>query len=166
MKWLEQIWGTGDMLSVLQMAIRAIVVFLIAWVLIRISGRRSFGFGAPLDNIITILLGALLSRGLVGASPFLPIVGAWLLIVLLNRFIAFATVRSERFNRLVNGKKIVLYREGHFMQGNMGRAMVSEEDIRQGVRKIALLDNLDQVDTVYLERDGQISVIKKSQTNN
>lgn len=53
---LEDLWGSGESLNVLQMSCRGVATFLIALLLIRISGRRSFGIRSPLDNIIVILL--------------------------------------------------------------------------------------------------------------
>src|ERR1700730_6298922 len=43
MALIRELFGEGRNLSVLQMGMRGILVFLIALVLIRISGRRSFG---------------------------------------------------------------------------------------------------------------------------
>jgi len=56
------------------MAARSVVVFVITLLLLRISGRRSFGLRTPLDNIISIILAAVLSRAIVGASPFFSMV--------------------------------------------------------------------------------------------
>jgi uncharacterized membrane protein YcaP (DUF421 family) len=163
MEVFEQIWGNGSSLTIWQMSLRAIVAFPTAWILIRISGRRSFGFRTPLDNVIVILLGAMLARGVVGASSFVSVTFACLSIVLLHRIVAYMIARSEKFGKFINGKKIVLYKEGQFLRTNMRRALVCEEDIRQGVREMALSNDMESVDTVYLERDGQISVIKKQQ---
>lgn len=157
----EQIWGTGHELTMLQMVVRAISIFPIAWVLIRISGRRSFGFGAPLDNVIVILLGALLSRAIVGASPFFPVIGACLAIVVLHRIATLLAIRYHWVSNLINGKKILLYKNRRFFRANMHRALISEEDILQEVRQLAQLESLEEVEAVYMERDGEISIIKK-----
>jgi uncharacterized membrane protein YcaP (DUF421 family) len=43
------LFGEGRELNALQMAVRAMVVFFCCLVLIRISGRRSFGQRSPFD---------------------------------------------------------------------------------------------------------------------
>jgi hypothetical protein len=77
METLIALFGEGKDLDSLQMAARATVVFFGALILIRISGRRSFGQRSPFDYVVAILLGATLSRVIVGAGPrFEPIVCA------------------------------------------------------------------------------------------
>src|SRR5881398_2717627 len=99
MELLKEIFGEGKDLNVIQMSSRGIVVFIIAFLLIRISGRRSFGIRTPLDNIITISLGAILNRAIVGASAFLPVIVCCLVIVLMHRLFGWLIVRHKAFGR-------------------------------------------------------------------
>ena len=161
MEFIKQIFGEGKNLDVLQMSCRAIVVFIIALLLIRISGRRSFGVRTALDNIIAISLGAILSRAVVGASDFVPVVAACFVIVLIHRLFGWFIANSKLFGRVMEGDKILLYADGEFIPPNLKKALVCREDIMQGVRKSALTEDLDQIDKVYIERNGEISAIKK-----
>ena len=161
MNLLIKIFGQGKDLDIHQMVCRALLVFLLALVLIRISGRRSFGIRSPLDNIILILLGATLSRAIVGASPFVPVIIACFSIVLLHRLLGYFISRSQYMGHLIEGRKILLFSDGKFINNNMRQALVCEEDIMQGVRKSALTTNMDKIDKVYMERNGEISAIKK-----
>jgi uncharacterized membrane protein YcaP (DUF421 family) len=156
-----ELFGEDKNLTVSQMACRGIVVFLIALLLIRISGRRSFGIRTPLDNIILILLGATLSRAIVGASPFIPVVITCFVIVLLHRLFGYVISRSKKMGRIVEGDKILLFSGGQFINENLHRALVCKEDIMLGVRKSALTDNMDKIERVYMERNGEISAIMK-----
>ena len=99
------VFGEGKDLSTLQMAMRAIVVFIACLALIRISGRRSFGNRSPFDYVVAILLGATLSRVIVGASPAVGTMVASLTIVVLHRALAWACVRSSALERLVAGRE-------------------------------------------------------------
>ena len=162
MHTLVEIFGQGKDLTALQMSCRGVIVFLIALLLIRVSGRRSFGLNMPLDNIITISLGAVLSRAIVGASAFVPVIVACFVIVLLHRFFAWLIVKSPGFSRVVQGEKILLFENGQFIEGNMEKALVCKEDVMQGVRKSALTEDIAKIDKVYIERNGEISAIKKA----
>jgi uncharacterized membrane protein YcaP (DUF421 family) len=154
-------FGEGKDLNCLQMCSRSIVVFLFTLILIRISGRRSFGIRTPLDNIIVILLGTVLGRAIVGASAFMPVIAASLLIVLIHRAFSWLIVHSRSFADIVEGKKIVLFENGKFIKENMDKALVHEEDIMQGVRKSALTNDLDTIKEIYIERNGEISAVKR-----
>ncbi len=161
MNIIHEIFGEGRDLTVLQMSCRSVVVFFIAFLLLRISGRRSFGLRTPLDNIITITLGAVLSRAIVGVSPFLPIIISGLVIALLHRAFAWLLMRSNAFAKFAEGDKIQLYANGKFDKHHMKRALVREEDIMRGVRRNALTDDLNKIDRIYMEKNGEISVVKK-----
>jgi uncharacterized membrane protein YcaP (DUF421 family) len=158
---IEDLLGTGRSLNVLQMGLRGMAVFVIALVLFRISGRRSFGIGSPLDNIIIILLGAILSRAVVGASPFIPVVATCTIIVLLHRFISWLKAKSISFSKFVEGEKIIVFKDGHFIQSNMNRVQLNKEDVMQEVRKKALTDNLCNIKEIFIERSGHIGIVKK-----
>jgi uncharacterized membrane protein YcaP (DUF421 family) len=161
MELLKEIFGEGKDLNVLQMSCRGIVVFIIALALIRLSGRRSFGIRTPLDNIISISLGAILSRAIVGASAFLPIIVCCFVIVILHRTFGWLVVNNKAFGRFIEGDKILLYKDGRFIKENMERGLLCEEDTMQGIRKSALTEDMSIIDKVYMERNGEISSIKK-----
>jgi uncharacterized membrane protein YcaP (DUF421 family) len=161
MEWIETIFGSDDHLSVGQMCSRGVVVFFLSLILIRIAGRRSFGVRTALDNIVAITLGALLSRAILGVSPFFPVVATSLVIVLLRRLCGRFTAGSKVFSKLAEGEKVVLYKDDQFCRDQMRRAMLSEEDVRQGIRESALCDSLENIKFVFMERNGRISVVLK-----
>ncbi|MEO6520590.1 MAG: YetF domain-containing protein [Mucilaginibacter sp.] len=136
-------------------------MFFIALILIRISGRRSFGVRTPLDNIITISLGAVMSRAIVGASDFVSVVVCCLVIVLMHRLFGWLIAHSKAFGKFIEGDRMVLFEQGKFQEATMKKALVCREDIMQGVRKSALTEDMTKIDKVYMERNGEISSIKK-----
>lgn len=156
-----KIFGEGKDLTAWQMSCRGIVVFIIALLLIRISGRRSFGIRAPLDNIIIILLGAVLSRAVVGASPFVPVVVSCFVIVVFHRGVGWLIANSKVVGKLVESDKIMLYQDGKYIPKHLRRVQLTEEDVMQGVRKSALTEDLKKIEHIYIERNGEISAIKK-----
>lgn len=166
MEIFTTIYGEGKNLDLIQMVCRGVTIFFIALILIRISGRRSFGLRTPLDNVISILLGAVLSRAVVGASPLIPVTATCLTIVILHRLFGWLVTKYHKnFGRWLEGRIIMLYEHNGFKKDNMRRAMVSEEDIMQGVRKSALTDDMSEIEKVYMERNGEISAIKRKRKN-
>lgn len=161
MELILKIFGEGEHLDTLQMSSRGIVMFLIALILIRISGRRSFGVRSPLDNIIVISLGAIMSRAVVGASPYIPVMVCCFVIVLLHRLTGWLIASSKAFGRFIEGEKILLFEDGVFKKENMKKALVCQEDLMQGVRKSAMTEDMEEIAKVFMERNGEISPIKR-----
>ncbi|MES2703205.1 MAG: YetF domain-containing protein [Bacteroidota bacterium] len=160
MNTLVTIFGEGEDLNTLNMCCRAVVVFILALLMIRISGRRSFGIGTAVDNIIVVLFGAVLSRAVTGTSPFIPTVAASLVIVILHRLMAWRIVHSARLGKLVEGNKILLFENGKMITDNMKRGLVCEEDIMQAIRETTGSEQIDGISKIYIERNGEISVVK------
>jgi uncharacterized membrane protein YcaP (DUF421 family) len=161
MNILETIFGEGKDLNVLQMCSRAFVVFFIALVLIRLSGRRTFGKHSAFDNTLAIILGAILSRAVVGASPFVPTVACSLMLVLMHRLLAWLSVKNDAFSKLLKGDTIPLYKDGKLHGDNLARSLVSEKDVMSDVRLKGNTKSLADVDEINMETSGEISVIKK-----
>ncbi|WP_233830354.1 DUF421 domain-containing protein [Paraburkholderia sp. ZP32-5] len=155
------LFGEGRNLDPLQMGLRAIVVFVIALALIRVSGRRSFGQRSPFDLVVVILLGATLSRAIVGASPFIATVVASFLIVACHRMLAWACMRSRRFERLVGGVEREVFSNGVFNAREMHAALMTRTDIEETVRQKTGSRSMDNVAAAILERNGEVSVIRK-----
>lgn len=160
--FFTRVFGIGKDLTAPQMCSRGVVVFLLALVLIRLSGRRSFGLRSPLDNIISILMGAILSRAVVGASSFLPIVVTCFMLALMHRAFSWLASRNTAFGNFTEGKKILLFEQGEFIEEHLKRVQLCREDVMQGVRKAALTEDMSQIEKVYIERNGEISAIRKA----
>lgn len=157
---LSEIFGEGKNLSTLQTCARAIAIFLVTLALIRISGRRSFGMRSAYDNIIVILLGAILGRTVVGASEFFPTVSAAFVIVLMHRSFAWLAMSNKRFGHIIKGKKIILYENGSFHEKNMKRALLTEKEFYASLRKTTNLDSLETIKCAYMETNGEVSFVK------
>ncbi|SKA09694.1 DUF421 domain-containing protein [Sediminibacterium ginsengisoli] len=155
------LFGEGKDLNTLQMGCRAAVSFFVALLLIRMAGQRTFGKGSAFDNVVIIMLGAILSRAVVGVSPVLPVVTACLIITLIHRLLAWLSMYSEWIGAIVKGKAYCLYKNGRRQKGNMKKQLISPKDMLESVRLQTGKDSLDEVDAIHLERNGQISVITK-----
>jgi uncharacterized membrane protein YcaP (DUF421 family) len=154
------IFGSGKDLNVLNMVCRSFVVAVICLLLLRFSGRRSFALGTPMDNVLAILLGAILSRAVTGASPFLPTIAAAATIATFHRVIAMITLYSTAFGKLVKGDPIIIFSDGKLYEKNMRRCRITMHDLMSGIRQSSL-QSLDEVEKIYVERNGRFSVIKK-----
>lgn len=155
------LFGSGSDLTEIQMALRAAVIFLVALFMLRVAGRRSFGQRTAFDICVGVLLGAVLSRAVVGASPFLPTVCAGAMIVLLHRVLAMASMRWEAFDSLINGRPRVLVNDGIKDQTQISAALITERELAEAIRKETGQSDVAGVKRVVLEQSGEISVDAK-----
>ena len=161
MQIIYELFGQGQNLNALQMSLRAIVIFFIALTLIRYTGMRAFGIETAFDTCIIIMLGAVLTRAIVGASPFIPTVAASVALVTVHKIIATISVNNQMISHLVKGTPYSLYKEGKLNDKNLKKCMLSFGDIMEEVRLKLNQNNLDDIDEIFMERTGKISVIKK-----
>jgi uncharacterized membrane protein YcaP (DUF421 family) len=161
MDLIDTVFGSGDELDALQMSVRAISVSMMALAMIRASGRRSFGQQRPFDACTTVLLGAVLSRAVVGASPFWATMAAGATLVLLHRLIGMASLHWKWFETLVSGDKRELVGPSGTDQAEMRRGLITERDLDEATRK-KTGDEDAGVERAVLERDGTITVKAKT----
>jgi len=156
--WL---FGQGQDLTWWQMAARGTALFFIALVLIRISGRRSFGQGTAFDAVLTVMLGAVLSRAVVGASPFWPTVCAGLALAVVHRLVALASCLWPAFDRLVSGVNRELLRDGRADRSALRKGLITDCDLTDAIRQKTGRDDWAGVHRAVLERDGRVTVVAR-----
>lgn len=155
----ETWWGSGRDLDALQMASRAFVIFFIALVLIRISGRRSFVRHTAFDNIVVIILGAVLARPIYGASPFGPVVAGSTVFVVVHRLIGIVTARFPMLERIVKGRSYMLWKDGKLHERAMLRNELSRGDLDAAVRIQMHRPGYTDVAEIHVETSGELSII-------
>lgn len=159
---LTQWWGIKENIGPVEIAARSAVMFVIALVLLRVAGMRPFGKGESFDKIITFLIGAILSRGVVGATPFVSTVVSMIVILLIHKLLSRFSLYSKWFGDVVKGKKTLLYQNGAFHQPNLKKTEISQNDIMEDLRLSIQANNLETIKEIYLERTGEISFVKKT----
>jgi uncharacterized membrane protein YcaP (DUF421 family) len=141
--------------------LRAVVVYLLVMVLVRVSGKRAVGQFTPFDLVLLILIGNAVQNGLNGGDD--SVTGAVILagtLILLNFGVAFVTARSQRAERIIEGVPMVLARDGVVFEEVLRRELVSVDDFHEALRMNNLADP-DDVALALLETNGSISVVPK-----
>ncbi|MFT4152614.1 DUF421 domain-containing protein [Parafilimonas sp.] len=159
MNVINFLFGEGENLNMFQMCVRAFTMFIIMLILIRFAGMRTFAKRSPFDTIVTIMLGAILARGVVGASGYVNTIVASGVIVVMHRVVAWLSVKSRKFEKLVKGTYIKLYNNGALIQDALERTGMSENDLHESLRLETRKLTLAEIDTAFLETNGRISFI-------
>lgn len=161
MSFVELFWSEGEQLPPLAMATRALAMFALMLVMIRVAGRRSFSRKSPFDNVVVIMLGAIAARGVVGASPFGSTVAASAMIVAIHRLLGRLCVTQHWLSKLLEGEPVPLYVAGRLLSDNLKRTNVSEADLRESLRLEQQRDELSASQDAFMERNGRISFVER-----
>jgi uncharacterized membrane protein YcaP (DUF421 family) len=152
----------ADELGFSHMAWRSVVVFVFSFVLMGVSVRRLLGKNAALDVMLVVILGSVLSRAINGQAAFFPTLGASLLLVLLHRLVAWASLRSHVVSLIAKGRDRVLVRDGRIDRAALRDVMMTEDDLAENLRLNGNVTEIAEVKEARLERNGTVSVVKRS----
>jgi uncharacterized membrane protein YcaP (DUF421 family) len=144
-----------------ELPLRASIIYAALLIMVRISGRRTVGQFTPFDLLVVMLLSESVSNGLSGGEESVTgaLLGAATLVVL-NLLVGVATARSQRVQTMVEGRPILVGRDGKVFDDVLKAQRVSASDVDQALREA----DCDRQDMRYafLEADGQISILKES----
>ena len=144
-----------------EFVLRAVAVYVVVLVLVRLTGKRTVGQFTPFDLVLLILIGNAVQNGINGGDNSLT--GAALMattLIALNYAVAFVTSRSRRAERLVEGEPVVLARDGKVFDHVLRRELVSPSDFREALRMNSIED-VAEVELALLETNGHISVVPR-----
>ena len=144
-----------------QMAIRAAIVFFIALIYVRTGGLRMLGRQSAYDSLTALMLGAILGRAVVSHDSFTGALLAALVIMVLHRLVAWITFKSSWAGSILKGKPIVLFQNNQPVIKNLARVHITENDLQEAVRKNLNTDDMSLVKEIYMDRSGELSVVKR-----
>jgi uncharacterized membrane protein YcaP (DUF421 family) len=156
---MDALFGIKDHITLAQECARAVVVFFYGLILLRLSGRRTFARWSALDIVISIIVGSSLARAMTASAPFGGTLAAVALLMLLHTIFSFAVSRNNRLSDIVEGRAVVLGRDGRLHEDARRRHFISTEDLEEALRQRGV-ERVDQTKAIHLEADGKISVIK------
>jgi uncharacterized membrane protein YcaP (DUF421 family) len=155
---LGQLGATWTVAAGVVMA--AFGIYLTFIVLVRLFGQRSLASMSSFDFGCAVALGAVIGRTVLLANPSL-VSGMVALVTLFGIQGALGWLRQYRLaDRLMNRSPVLLMAGEQMVAQNMRRAHISEDELRQRLR-LAGITRLEQVGCAVLERNGQISVLRR-----
>jgi uncharacterized membrane protein YcaP (DUF421 family) len=145
----------------MDIAIRAIVLYIFVIFVMRIVGRRELSSLTAVDLVLLIVMGDAIQQGL--TQDDYSVTGAIIVVstfAVLQVFAAYLGYRSKRARKVLEGVPIVLIDDGEMLTGNMKRQRLTPDDIAEEMRLQQIL-SFDDVRWAILEANGRISFIEK-----
>jgi uncharacterized membrane protein YcaP (DUF421 family) len=146
-------------IGVLQMGMRAAVVYVVTVLMVRLAKKRFMGRATAFDVILGIMVGSIVSRAVTGNAPFLPALAATAVLLAMHWLFSGLALRWHGFGTMVKGKACVLVRKGEVDTDALRAAHMTEHDLWEDLRGKGI-SRLEQVGEARLERSGNLSVIK------
>lgn len=151
----------GMTLPVIELFVRGSVMFWFLVLVFRVVLRRDVGSMGITDFLFVVLLGDAAQNGMIGEAT--SATDAIVLISTLafwNFLIDWATWRFPAVERLFTARRLCLVKNGRRNRRNMRREFISDDELMCKVREEGL-DDLSGIKAMYLESDGEISLIRQ-----
>jgi uncharacterized membrane protein YcaP (DUF421 family) len=146
-------------IDVAQMVLRAVVVYVVTVVIVRLGKKRFMGRTTAFDVILGIMLGSIVSRAITGNAPFGPALAASAVLVAMHSLFSWVAMYWHWFGGLIKGHSEVLIRVGQVDERKMRKAHMTDKDLWEDLRGKSIA-RLDEVAEGRLERNGSLSIVK------
>ena len=144
----------------MDIVIRASILFLFLFGLIRLMGKRELGQMAPFELVMLIVMGDLIQQAVTHQD--FSVTAAMLAVLTFAAWALAMNFLADRFPRLrrkLEGTPTVLVRAGRPIQANLRREGIDEDELSSEMR-IAGIASLESVAWAILEPEGKISFIR------
>lgn len=146
----------------MDIVIRAAVVFVLLWFVLRVSGKRQVTQLSAFELILLVTLGDLISQTVLQED--LSLTGGTLAVAtftLLSVLLSWLSWRFRRSRRLLEGEPTILIKDGHVDDDVLRYERLPMDDVLAAAREHGIRDLAD-VDLMVLEPDGTFSVFTRS----
>jgi uncharacterized membrane protein YcaP (DUF421 family) len=147
----------------MDIALRATVIFIALYLLMRLMGKRELAQLTPFELIVLVVIGDLIQQG-VTQNDF-SLTGAIIAvstIAFLAVAMSWATYLWPAAERLLEGEPRVIVRDGEILSPNLRRSRLTPSEIESEMR-LAGIGSMGDVAWAILEPRGKISFIQRTE---
>ena len=155
----EMFWA--GWFPVLKAVVLAACAYVSLLALLRVSGKRSTGKLNMFDWVVTVALGSMLATTILSQdTPLAAGVTGFAALLGLQFVLSWLSVRSSFVRNIVKAQPKLLFHQGEYLEKNMRDERITPEEVAAAAREQGLA-SLDDVASVVLETNAEISVIEK-----
>jgi uncharacterized membrane protein YcaP (DUF421 family) len=150
-------------ISLLDIAFRTAIIYVVVLVGIRLTGKREVGQMATYELVLILLIANAVQNAMTGPDTSLTggVVGACTLLII-NAIVTRVSSRSRTLRAAIEGTPTVLILKGKTIIKNLEKEHIAHEELEQALREHGISTS-DDVGIAVLEVDGSISVLKKDE---
>ncbi|WP_425449613.1 YetF domain-containing protein [Dethiothermospora halolimnae] len=143
-------------------ALRAFFSYFILFLMARLMGKREVSQMTFFDYIVGITIGSLTASMAVDKSKsfLLPLI-ALSIFSILQILTSYITLKNRNFRKIFDGKSTMLIENGKLLERNLLKERINIDELSTMLREKNIF-KLSDVEFAFLEPDGKISAMKKS----
>lgn len=148
--------------SILEVFLRGTLTYLSLFIIMRVLLKRQTGALGIADLLVVVLIADAAQNAM--GSEYKSVTEGVLLVLTIvgwDYALDWAEYRFSWMRSLTRPDPLPLVRNGRILRRNLKREMMTEEELFSELRK-QNIDDLAQVAEAYIEGDGTVSVIKRS----
>lgn len=150
--------------SLVERVIMGVLAYISFLIMLRISGKRSLSELNAFDVIVSVALGSILASTITSTDlTLIDGIASFGILLILQYFISKASVKSHKFEDIIKSNPVLVFYNGEFLDDVMAAERITKRDLLSILRQDGIY-NLEEVQSVVLETDGQFSVVKKQET--
>ena len=148
-------------LTALQLSARGVLILFSALILVRIGAKRALARKTPLDMIMIVIVGSLLSRSINGSGPLFGTIAASFVLVMLHRGLEFLAYSFHPLGLVMKGAPRVVVEDGRYLEKTLRQNHITTNDVEEDLRLDGKTEDISQVRVARVERSGDISFLYK-----
>jgi uncharacterized membrane protein YcaP (DUF421 family) len=150
--------------QILEVIVRTTIIFLVAFIVIRIRGKKQLAQLTLFDILIVIALGSAVGDVMIYpeevVSLLRSIIAICTLAVLIQVFEYLTCRAPKKISKIVYGESTVIIKNGRLIRKNFEKINLTEEQLRSMLRE-KNINYYSEAKIVRLEPDGELSVQRK-----
>ena len=148
-----------NLLTYLIIAGKSVTIYIFIIIAIRIFGKKELSQLSVIDLVFILLISNSVQNAMVGTDTSVPGGIAAALGLFITNYIFKIFLRgSDKFNKLVQGEKIVIVVGGKIQEQGLKDSTMTIEEIEMAVREHGV-KSIAEADLVVLEVDGNVTVL-------
>jgi|SRR5215204_6626005 len=143
----------------MDIAIRALILYLFVFLLMRVMGRRELSNLQPFDLVLLIVIGDALQQGLTqsdySVTGAMIAVGTFAALQVLTSYLSY---RVSWMRPVLEGHPLVVIQDGKVIEKNLKRERITVEELAEEARQ-QQISSLEDVKWAVVETTGAVSFI-------
>jgi uncharacterized membrane protein YcaP (DUF421 family) len=145
-------------IPLIEKVLRPVIVYLALVVLLRIFGKRELAQLNPFDLVVLLSLSNTVQNAIIGDDNSVSggIIGAFTLLAV-NWLVVRVMFRSPRLTRAIEGRAVVLIRDGHVDRKALEREALTREELAEVIHRQGF-EHLHDIHHCELEPNGSFYI--------